>query len=66
MNPIVTSAVLGFVGVAIAYAAGVVGGFWGALFLIGAAVFITIAGLVVGSESYYKGMRDAQDEDIYE
>lgn len=66
MSPIVTSAVLGFVGVAIAYAAGVVGGFWGALFLIGAAVFITVAGFVVGSESYYKGVRDAQEEDVYE
>ena len=66
MSPIVTSAVLGFVGVAIAYAAGVVGGFWGALFLIGAAIFITVAGLVVGSESYYKGVRDAQEEDVYD
>jgi hypothetical protein len=67
MNTILTSAALGFIGTALAYTAGVLGGFVGALLLIGAATFITVAGFTVCSECYYNGMRDAQEEgDIYD
>lgn len=66
MNPLITTAVLAFFGTALAFAAGVLGGLYGGLLLIGAAIFITVSGFVIGSEAYDKGVQDAQEEDIYD
>lgn len=66
MKPLILAAVLAFIGTALAYAAGVWGGFLGGVLLIGAAIFIVVAAMVVGSDAYYRGVSDAQEEDIYE
>lgn len=66
MKPLILAAVLAFIGTALAYAAGVWGGLLGGLLLIGAAIFILVAGLTVGSDAYYRGIEDAQEGDIYE
>ena len=66
MNPLITTAVLAFFGTALAFAAGVLGGLGGGLLLIGAAIFITVSGFVIGSEAYDKGANDASGEDIYD
>jgi hypothetical protein len=66
MSPLITCAALAFIGTALAFAAGCWGGFLGGLLLIGAAIFITTAGYVIGSEAYDKGVHDAIDDDIYD
>lgn len=68
MNPLMLTAVMALVGTALAYAAGVWGGLLGGILLIGAAIFIIVAGLVVGSDAYDRGWqdRDELENDIYE
>lgn len=66
MNPIIISAALGFIGTIMAYAAGTVGGTHGVALVVLAAILITVSGFIVGAESYYRGYREAQDDDIYD
>lgn len=66
MNPLILVAALAFIGTALAYLAGAWGGVLGGVLLIGAAIFIVTAGMVVGSDAYDRGVTDAEAEDIYE
>jgi hypothetical protein len=60
------TAVLALIGTGLAYAAGVLGGIFGGILLIGATIFIFAAGLLIGAEAYDKGVKDGQAEDVYE
>lgn len=66
MNPLLLTVALAIIGTALAFAAGVVGGLIGGVLLVAASAIITMSGFIIGSESYYKGYTDAQEEDIYE
>jgi len=60
------TAVLALIGTSLAYTAGVLGGIFGGILLVAAAILIVVSGLVVGAEAYDKGVKDAQAEDVYE
>jgi len=68
MNPLILTALMAFIGTALAFAAGVWGGLLGGVLLVGAAIFIVVAGLVVGSDAYDRGWqdRDEMEGDIYD
>ena len=64
------TAVLALIGTGLAFTAGVLGGIFGGILLLGHTILITVAGFVIGAEAYDKGyqegIKDAQPEDVYE